>query len=103
MRDSENNQYIWLPPTLEVVRNIALTDNIAFPWFATAGLSRGTTTAIKARKKLTLEQRDSLYEGRINPMATFSETGVVIWGNKTLQVKETALNRINVRRLLLLY
>ena len=101
MRDTENNQYIWLPPTLEVVRNIALTDNISFPWFATAGLSRGTTTAIKARKKLTLEQRDNLYEGRINPMATFSETGVVIWGNKTLQVKETALNRINVRRLLL--
>ena len=101
MNDTENNQYIWLPPTLEVVRNIALTDNVAFPWFAAAGLNRGTTNAIKARTKLTLDQRDDLYEGRINPMATFSDVGVVIWGNKTLQEKETALNRINVRRLLL--
>ena len=101
MNDTENNQYVWLPPTLEVVRNIALTDNVAFPWFAAAGLNRGTTNAIKARVKLTLDQRDTLYEGRINPMATFSDVGVVIWGNKTLQDKETALNRINVRRLLL--
>jgi hypothetical protein len=101
MQDTENNQYVWLPPTLEVVKNIALTDNVAFPWFAAAGLNRGTTSAIKARKKLTLDQRDVLYEGRINPMATFSDVGVVIWGNKTLQSKETALNRINVRRLLL--
>ena len=101
MNDTENNQYVWLPPTLEVVRNIALTDNVAFPWFAAAGLNRGTTNAIKARVKLTLDQRDTLYEGMINPMATFSDVGVVIWGNKTLQQKETALNRINVRRLLL--
>ena len=101
MNDTENNQYVWLPPTLEVVRNIALTDNVAFPWFAAAGLNRGTTNAIKARLKLTLDQRDTLYEGMINPMATFSDVGVVIWGNKTLQQKETALNRINVRRLLL--
>ena len=99
--DNQNNQYVWLPPTLEVVRNIALTDNVAFPWFAAAGLNRGTTNAIKARLKLTLDQRDTLYEGMINPMATFSDVGVVIWGNKTLQQKETALNRINVRRLLI--
>ena len=101
MNDSENNRYVWLPPTLEVVRNIALTDNVAFPWFAAAGLNRGTTTAIKARVKLKLDDRDNLYEGRINPMATFSDVGVVIFGNKTLQVRESALNRINVRRLLL--
>ena len=101
MNDTENNEYVWLPPTLEVVRNIALTDNVAFPWFAAAGLNRGTTNAIRARVKLTLDQRDTLYEGRINPLATFSDVGVVIWGNKTLQEKETALNRINVRRLLL--
>jgi hypothetical protein len=101
MNDTENNQYVWLPPTVEVVRNIALTDNVAFPWFAAAGYNRGTTNAIKARRKLRLEDRDTLYEGRINPMATFSDVGVVIFGNKTLQVDETALNRINVRRLLL--
>ena len=101
MNDTENNRYVWLPPTVEVMRNIALTDNVAFPWFAAAGLNRGTTNAIKARVKLKLDDRDDLYEGRINPMATFSDVGVVIFGNKTLQVKETALNRINVRRLLL--
>jgi hypothetical protein len=101
MNDTENNRYVWLPPTLEVMRNIALTDNVAFPWFAAAGLNRGTTNAIKARVKLKLDDRDDLYEGRINPMATFSDVGVVIFGNKTLQVKETAINRINVRRLLL--
>ena len=101
MNDTENNRYVWLPPTVEVMRNIALTDNIAFPWFAAAGLNRGTTNAVKARVKLKLDDRDDLYEGRINPMATFSDVGVVIFGNKTLQVRESALNRINVRRLLL--
>ena len=101
MNDTENSVYIYLPPTLEVVRNIAITDNIAFPWFATAGMSRGVTRAIKARKKLTLDQRDTLYAGRINPMATFANEGVVIFGNKTLQIKESALDRVNVRRLLL--
>jgi len=101
MVDSENNRYVWIPPTIEVVRNIALTDNVAFPWFAAAGLNRGTTTAVKARVKLKLDERDDLYAGRINPMATFSDVGVVIFGNKTLQVRESALNRINVRRLLL--
>lgn len=101
MRDSENNVNTWLPPTYEVVRNIALTDNVAFPWFASAGYTRGLTSALQARVKLTEEQRDDLYEGRINPMATFSDEGVIIWGNKNLQVKDSALDRLNVRRLLL--
>jgi phage tail sheath protein FI len=80
---------------------LALTDNIAFPWFATAGYTRGLVNAVKARIKLTQDQRDTLYQGRINPIATFSDVGTVIWGNKTLQIADTALNRINVRRLLL--
>jgi phage tail sheath protein FI len=101
MRDTENDVNIWLPPTMEVVRNLALTDNVSFPWFATAGYTRGLTNAIQARTKLTEEQRDTLYDGRINPMATFSDQGVVIWGNKNLQVKDSVLNRLNVRRLLL--
>jgi len=100
-RDSVNNTQIYLPPTAEVTRNLALTDNIAFPWFAAAGYTRGIVNAIKARKKLTQEDRDVLYKGRINPIATFSDVGTVIWGNKTLQVRESALDRINVRRLLL--
>ena len=100
-RDTVNNTQIYLPPTLEVVRNLALTDNIAFPWFASAGYTRGLVNSVKARKKLTQEDRDTLYKGRLNPIATFSDVGTVIWGNKTLQVRESALDRINVRRLLL--
>jgi hypothetical protein len=100
-RDSVNNTQIYLPPTAEVTRNLALTDNIAFPWFAAAGYTRGIVNAIKARKKLTQEDRDTLYQGRINPIATFSDVGTVIWGNKTLQIRQSALDRINVRRLLL--
>jgi hypothetical protein len=100
-RDSVNNTQIYLPPTAEVCRNLALTDNIAFPWFAAAGYTRGIVNAVKARKKLTQEDRDTLYKGRINPIATFSDVGTVIWGNKTMQIRESALDRINVRRLLL--
>jgi len=100
-RDTENNVNVWLPPTLEVVRNIALTDNVAFPWYAVAGYTRGLTNALQARIKLTEEDRDTLYEGRVNPMATFSDVGVVIWGNKNMQVKDSVLDRLNIRRLLL--
>ena len=100
-RDTVNNTQIYIPATAEVTRNLALTDNIAFPWFAAAGYTRGIVNSVKARKKLTQEDRDTLYVGRINPIATFSDVGTVIWGNKTLQVRESALDRINVRRLLL--
>lgn len=100
-RDTVNNTQIYLPATGEVCRNLALTDNISFPWFATAGYTRGLVNSIKARVKLTQEDRDTLYQGRINPIATFADVGTVIWGNKTLQVADTALNRLNVRRLLL--
>lgn len=101
VRDTVNNTQIYIPPTSEVVKNLALTDNVAFPWFATAGYTRGLVSAVKARKKLTQEDRDILYQGRLNPIATFSDVGTVIWGNKTLQIRESALDRINVRRLLL--
>ena len=101
VRDTVNNTQIYLPPTGEVCRNLALTDNISFPWFASAGYTRGLVNSIKARQKLTQENRDTLYQGRINPIATFSDVGTVIWGNKTLQIADTALNRLNVRRLLL--
>ena len=101
VRDSENSAQLYIPPTGEVVKNIALTDNVSYPWFAVAGYSRGLVSSIKALKKLTLDDRDVLYKNRINPIATFSDTGTIIWGNKTLQVRESALDRINVRRLLL--
>jgi hypothetical protein len=100
-RDTVNNTQIYIPATGQVCRNLALTDNISFPWFASAGYTRGLVNSVKARLKLTQEDRDTLYQGRINPIATFSDVGTVIWGNKTLQVRDTALNRLNVRRLLL--
>jgi hypothetical protein len=101
IRDSINNQNVFIPPTGEVVKAIAFTDNVKFPWFAPAGLQRGVTDAIRTRRKLSLDERDTLYAGRINPMATFPDTGVAIFGQKTLQKAESALDRINVRRLLL--
>ena len=101
IRDTDNATQLYIPPTGEVCRNIALTDNVSYPWFAPAGYSRGLVNSVKAYKKLTLTDRDDLYKNRINPIATFSDTGTIIWGNKTLQVRESALDRINVRRLLL--
>jgi hypothetical protein len=101
VRDTDNATQLYLPPTGEVLKNIALTDNVSYPWFAVAGYSRGLVNSIKAFKKLTLDERDDLYKNRINPIATFSDTGTIIWGNKTLQIRESALDRINVRRLLL--
>jgi hypothetical protein len=101
VRDNDNSTQLYIPPTGEVLRNLALTDNVAYPWFATAGYSRGLVNSVKAMKKLTLDERDLLYKNRINPIATFADTGTIIWGNKTLQIRESALDRINVRRLLL--
>jgi len=101
MRDTQNNVNMYIPPTGEVVKAMAFTDNTSFPWFAPAGLNRGVTGARKSKYKLSLEARDILYAGRINPMADFADSGTAIFGQKTLQVKESALDRINVRRLLL--
>jgi hypothetical protein len=101
LRDTQNNVNVYLPPTGEVVKAMAFTDNTAFPWFAPAGLNRGVTDARKSQYKMSLEARDILYQGRINPMADFADAGTAIFGQKTLQVRESALNRINVRRLLL--
>ena len=99
--DVENNANLFIPPTAEVVRNLAFTDNVAHPWFATAGYTRGIVNCIRARIPLDQESRDTLYPGRINPIATFSDVGTVIWGNRNLQVRDSAMNRLNIRRLLL--
>ena len=101
MNDFVNGVNVYLPPTGEVVKAMAYTDNVKFPWFAPAGLNRGVTDAKQSMYKLSLEARDNLYSGRINPLADFAESGTAIFGQKTLQVKESALDRINVRRLLL--
>lgn len=105
IEDASTNQYSYQAPTFMVVRSMALTDNIAAPWVAPAGTTRGSSAnipaVIRADIKLRLADRDTLYEGRVNPMTTISQTGVVIYGQKTLQVAQSALDRINVRRLLL--
>jgi hypothetical protein len=101
INDSENNANVFIPPTAEVVRNLAYTDNVAYSWYATAGYNRGLVKCIRARMSLDQAARDLLYPARINPIATFSDIGPVIWGNRNLQVANSALNRINIRRLLL--
>jgi hypothetical protein len=101
IQDTDNNQNVFIPPTGEVVKAMAFTDNVKFPWFAPAGLQRGTTDARRSKYRMSLEARDIVYAGRINPMADFNQSGTAIFGQKTLQVRESALDRINVRRLLL--
>lgn len=99
--DIENSQYIYLPPTKDVVRNMAMTDNTAQPWYAVAGTSRGNVECTRAKIVTKIGDEDILYEGRINPIKTFAQEGVKIWGQKNLQIKDNQLNRIAVRRLLL--
>ena len=99
--DVDNNQYIYLPATKDVVRNFAQTDNQAYPWFAPAGIERGNVDCVRAHFITKLADEDILYDGRINPVKTFAQDGPKIWGQKNLQVNESQLNRIAVRRLLL--
>lgn len=99
--DSDANQYIYLPPTKDVVRNLALTDNQYQTWFASAGMSRGSVDCVRAKIVTKLADEDTLYDGRINPIKTFANDGVKIWGQKNLHIGESQLNRIAVRRLLL--
>lgn len=99
--DSSNKRYLDLPVTKDVVRNMAATDNNSYPWFAPAGIERGNVNCIKAQYKTTLADEDELYENRVNPVKTFAQDGVKIWGNKTAYNVESPLNRINVRRLMI--
>jgi phage tail sheath protein FI len=81
---------------------ISYTDRVSHEWFAPAGLNRGgLTSVLEAATRLTHAERDELYEGRVNPIASFPGQGVVVFGQKTLQAKPSALDRINVRRLLI--
>ena len=92
----------WVPPSVVIPGVYAFNDTVAHPWFAPAGLNRGgIDTAIQAERKLTHSNRDDLYEANMNPIATFPGQGVTVWGQKTLQKKSSALDRINVRRLMI--
>ena len=100
--DTAQNKPVLVPPSVIVPGAIAQSDTIAAEWFAPAGLNRGVLgNVLEAKMRLNQSERDKLYEAKINPIATFPQTGVCIWGQKTLQERSTALNRINVRRLLI--
>ena len=103
IQDARNNgAYRWVPPSVVLGGVYAFNDKVAHPWFAPAGLNRGgLDTVVQAERKLLLSQRDSLYDSAVNPIATFPGQGVTVFGQKTLQKKSSALDRINVRRLLI--
>ena len=93
---------IFLPPSVLVIGALAKNDRLKAPWYAPAGLNRGgLSTVIKAYDNLSQSDRDELYLARVNPIATFPNQGVCVWGQKTLQDRPSALDRVNVRRLLI--
>lgn len=100
--DTDRNKPVWVPPSVVLPRVVANTDNVAYEWFAPAGLNRGgLREVIDIEKRLSQADRDDLYENRVNALATFPNQGVCVWGQKTLQAAPSALDRINVRRLLI--
>tara|TARA_Y100000356_G_scaffold111507_1_gene98767 strand:+ start:2235 stop:4226 length:1992 start_codon:yes stop_codon:yes gene_type:complete len=93
---------VWVPPSVPLSGVYGFNDKVAHPWFAPAGLNRGgLDNVVMAERKLTQSNRDDLYESNVNPIATFPGQGVCVWGQKTLQKKSSALDRVNVRRLLI--
>ena len=100
--DPDLGDQVWVPASTMMVGVYAFNDSSSEAWFAPAGLNRGgMSTVIRAERKLTNGNRDELYKGNVNPIATFPNTGVVVFGQKTLQKKPSALDRVNVRRLLI--
>ena len=100
--DNQLGKDVWVPPSVSVAGVYAFNDKVAHEWFAPAGLNRGTLdTAKRAERKLTQSNRDEMYDSNLNPIATFPGQGVTIFGQKTLQKKASALDRVNVRRLLI--
>ena len=100
--DPDSAQRVWVPASTMVGGVYAYNDSVSEPWFAPAGINRGgLSTVIRAEKKLSQANRDTLYTNKVNPIATFPGTGVVVYGQKTLQTRASALDRVNVRRLLI--
>ena len=100
--DTNTNKIISVPPSVVLPAVYAANDKASAEWFAPAGLNRGgITQAVQTLDRLTHSERDTLYEGRVNPIAAFPGQGICVWGQKTLQVESSALDRINVRRLLI--
>ena len=100
--NSNLGKTVWCPPTTVMGGVLAFNDQVGAEWFAPAGLNRGgIPSVVRAERRLSQTDRDTLYTGNINPLATFPGTGVCVWGQKTLQRKQTSLDRVNVRRLLI--
>ena len=100
--DTNTNKIISVPPSVVLPAVYAANDNAAAEWYAPAGLNRGgIPTAVQVLDRVTHSERDELYEGRVNPIAAFPGQGICVWGQKTLQIAPSALDRINVRRLLI--
>jgi hypothetical protein len=108
IRDNINAKDVWVPPSIAALGAMSYTDRVQAPWFAPAGFNRGGLSSgvsglpvVSTALKLFKDDRDDLYEVGVNPIATFPNEGVVIFGQKTLQVERSALDRINVRRLMI--
>jgi hypothetical protein len=108
IRDPRVGSLVWVPPSVVALGTMASSERVSEVWFAPAGFNRGGLTAgagglpvVNVAEKLTVKQRDDLYQANINPIASFPSEGIVIFGQKTLQVTPSALDRINVRRLLI--
>ena len=102
IQDATLGTYRYVPPSIVLAGVYHFNDTIGQPWFAPAGLNRGgIDSAVQAYKKLTQTNRDDLYDSNVNPIATFPGQGVTVFGQKTTQKKASALDRINVRRLLI--
>ena len=100
--DTNTNKLIWVPPSVILPEIYAYNDNVAAEWFAPAGLNRGgIASAVGVKVRLPQASRDTLYEGKVNPIAQFPGQGICVWGQKTLQRRSSALDRVNVRRLLI--
>ena len=100
--DINTNKLIQVPPSVLLPGVFAASDNVSAEWFAPAGLNRGGLLgAISVQNRLTQAEKDDLYEGKVNPIVQFPGQGIVVFGQKTLQDRPSALDRINVRRLLL--
>jgi hypothetical protein len=100
--DPNTGNQVWVPASTMIPSVYAFNDSVAAPWFAPAGINRGILpTIIQAERILTQGNRDTLYQSNVNPIATFPGAGIVVFGQKTLQKKRSALDRVNVRRLLI--
>lgn len=100
--DPDLGRNVWVPPSAVLSGVYAFNDKVAHPWYAPAGLNRGgIEIGVQTERLMTQRDRDNLYVKSINPIASFPRTGLAVWGQKTLQKKRSALDRINVRRLLI--